>query len=348
MHQIRENMDLIDLDEDTVDIEALQLGSGVTMGHFLVALRATQPSGLREFAIKVPRVTWDDIGGLSKIKLELQETIQYPFKHPEKYLKYGMSPSRGVLLYGPPGTGKTLLAKAIANECEVNFISIKGPELLTMWFGESEANVRDVFNKARSAAPCVMFFDELDSIARERGISSGDVGGAGNRVLNQILIEMDGMNANKDVFVIGATNRPDQIDHALLRPGRFDQLVYIPLPDEVSRLAILKSVLKQSPISKDTNLALLAEQTPGFSGADLTEICQRAAKQAIRDSIEADIESQHTQNGKMGGKDPVPAITRKHFEDATIFVRRSVSDQDIKQYEMFGQVWSTRCASVQG
>jgi transitional endoplasmic reticulum ATPase len=180
--------------------------------------------------VEVPNVTWDDVGGLENVKRELQETVQYPVEHPEKFLKFGMNPSKGVLLYGPPGCGKTLLAKAIANECQANFISIKGPELLTMWFGESEANVRDVFDKARGAAPCVLFFDELDSVAKARGGSSGgDAGGAGDRVLNQILTEMDGMNAKKNVFVIGATNRPDQIDGALLRPGRLDQLIYIPL-----------------------------------------------------------------------------------------------------------------------
>jgi transitional endoplasmic reticulum ATPase len=183
-----------------------------------------------------------------------------------------------VLFYGPPGCGKTLLAKAIANECQANFISIKGPELLTMWFGESEANVRDVFDKARAASPCVLFFDELDSIAKARGSSAGDAGGASDRVLNQLLTEMDGMGAKKNVFIIGATNRPDQIDPALLRPGRLDQLIYIPLPDERSRLAVFKAALRKSPIAKDVDLDYLAKVTPGFSGADLTEICQRVRR----------------------------------------------------------------------
>ncbi|KAG1738958.1 P-loop containing nucleoside triphosphate hydrolase protein [Suillus lakei] len=345
MQQIREKMDLIDLDEDTIDAEVLD-SLGVTMDNFRFALGASNPSALRETAVEVPTVTWDDIGGLDKVKLELQETVQYPVEHPEKFLKYGMSPSKGVLFYGPPGTGKTLLAKAIANECQANFISIKGPELLTMWFGESEANVRDVFDKARAAAPCVMFFDELDSIAKARGGGSGDGGGAGDRVLNQILTEMDGMNAKKNVFIIGATNRPDQIDSALLRPGRLDQLIYIPLPDEVSRLAILKAALKKSPLSQDVDLAFLAKQTHGFSGADLTEICQRAAKLAIRESIESDIRRQREQKEKEDAEDakmeedeedPVPEITREHFEEAMKFARRSVSDQDIRRYEMFSQ-----------
>lgn len=162
---------------------------------------------------------------------DLKELVQYPVEHPEKFEKFGMSPSKGVLFYGPPGCGKTLMAKAVANECQANFISVKGPELLTMWFGESEANVRDVFEKARQAAPCVLFFDELDSIAQQRGGSSGDGGGAADRVMNQLLTEMDGVGAKKNVFIIGATNRPDIIDTALMRPGRLDQLIYIPMPD---------------------------------------------------------------------------------------------------------------------
>jgi transitional endoplasmic reticulum ATPase len=185
-----------------------------------------------------------------------------------------------------PGCGKTLLAKAIANECQANFISVKGPELLTMWFGESEANVREIFDKARQSAPCVLFFDELDSIAVQRGSSSGDAGGAADRVLNQLLTEMDGMNAKKTVFIIGATNRPDIIDPALMRPGRLDQLIYIPLPDEGSRKSIFKSALRKSPVAPEVDLDLLSKVTQGFSGADITEICQRAVKYAIRESIE--------------------------------------------------------------
>ncbi len=214
-----------------------------------------------------------------------------------------------------------------------------------MWFGESEANVRDVFDKARAAAPCVMFFDELDSIAKSRGGSGGDAGGASDRVLNQILTEMDGMNAKKNVFIIGATNRPDQIDPALLRPGRLDQLIYIPLPDEESRVQILKACLKNSPVADDVNLNFLAKSTHGFSGADLTEICQRAAKLAIRASIDADVRlaREKKERGEESmeedeDEDPVPQITREYFEEAMKFARRSVSDNDIRRYEMFSQV----------
>ena len=249
-----------------------------------------------------------------------------------------------MLFYGPPGCGKTLLAKAIANECQANFISIKGPELLTMWFGESEANVRELFDKARGAAPCVLFFDELDSIARARGSSSGDAGGAGDRVINQILTEMDGMGSKKSVFIIGATNRPDIIDPAVLRPGRLDQLIYIPLPDEGSRMNILKSVLRKSPLSEQVDLEYLGKMTHGFSGADLTEICQRAAKLAIRESIEKEIEAEKEKAAADPDAmdteerpDPVPEITKAHFEEAMKFARRSVSDNDIRKYEMFSQ-----------
>ncbi|KAK2724310.1 hypothetical protein QYM36_000977 [Artemia franciscana] len=202
LQQIREKMDLIDLEEDIIDAEVLD-SLAVTMENFRHAMGKSTPSALRETVVEVPNVTWNDIGGLENVKKELQELVQYPVEHPEKFLKFGMSPSKGVLFYGPPGCGKTLLAKAIANECQANFISIKGPELLTMWFGESEANVRDVFDKARSAAPCVLFFDELDSIAKARGGSQGDAGGAADRVINQILTEMDGMGAKKNVFIIG-------------------------------------------------------------------------------------------------------------------------------------------------
>merc|ERR1719430_2678278 len=361
LQQIREKMDLIDLEDENIDAEVLD-SLAVTMENFRYAMGKSTPSALRETIVEVPNVTWSDIGGLENVKRELQELVQYPVEHPDKFLKFGMTPSKGVLFYGPPGCGKTLLAKAIANECQANFISIKGPELLTMWFGESEANVRDVFDKARSAAPCVLFFDELDSIAKSRGGTSGDAGGASDRVINQILTEMDGMGSKKNVFIIGATNRPDIIDPAILRPGRLDQLIYIPLPDDGSRMAILKSNLRKSPVAKDVDLSYMAKMTRGFSGADLTEICQRACKLAIRESIDADIRREKEKQKQLSAKskykantskwaakatgtamdvddeeDLVPEITKKHFEESMKFARRSVSDNDIKKYEMFSQ-----------
>uniref|UniRef100_A0A8B9HWY7 vesicle-fusing ATPase n=1 Tax=Astyanax mexicanus TaxID=7994 RepID=A0A8B9HWY7_ASTMX len=304
------------------------------------ALSQSNPSALRETVVEVPQVNWEDIGGLDEVKRELQELVQYPVEYPDKFLKFGMTPSRGVLFYGPPGCGKTLLAKAIANECQANFVSIKGPELLTMWFGESEANVRDVFDKARQAAPCILFFDELDSIAKSRGGGAGDAGGAADRVINQILTEMDGMTNKKNVFIIGATNRPDIIDPAILRPGRLDQLIYIPLPDMPSRTAILRANLRKSPVAKEVDLPYLSRITEGFSGADLTEICQRACKLAIREAIEAEIRAERERQSRKGTDDdydPVPEIRKDHFEEAMRFARRSVSDNDIRKYEMFAQ-----------
>eukprot|EP00290_Baffinella_frigidus_P005325 CAMPEP_0180122836 /NCGR_PEP_ID=MMETSP0986-20121125/3795_1 /TAXON_ID=697907 /ORGANISM="non described non described, Strain CCMP2293" /LENGTH=503 /DNA_ID=CAMNT_0022062065 /DNA_START=785 /DNA_END=2296 /DNA_ORIENTATION=+ len=344
---IREKNELIDIDEETVDEKILD-SLIVTQDHFKIALEQSNPSAFRETAVEIPNITWKDIGGLENVKRELQETVQYPVEHPEKFEKFGMQPSKGVLFYGPPGCGKTLLAKAIANECQANFISIKGPELLTMWFGESENNVREIFDKARQASPCVLFFDEIDSIARARGGSGGDGGGAGDRVINQILTEIDGVGVRKNVFVIGATNRPDILDPAIMRPGRLDQLVYIPLPDRKSRIQIFKATLRKSPLSKEIDLEILAKATNGFSGADITEICQRACKFAIRESIYKDIEMAKEIQDKQDSmdfdelkKDPVPEITKTHFLEAMKYARRSVSDGDIRKYEMFAQKLQT-------
>lgn len=341
MSCIRERMDLIDIESDSIDAEILD-AMAVTQEHFKFALGSANPASLRETVVEVPNISWDDIGGLSEVKRELKEMVQYPIEHPDKFEKFGMSPSRGVLFYGPPGTGKTMLAKAIANECQANFISVKGPELLTMWFGESEANVRDIFAKARSAAPCVLFFDELDSIAVKRGSSTGDSGGT-DRVINQLLTEMDGIGAKKNVFIIGATNRPDILDPAIMRPGRLDQLIYIPLPDYESRLSILKANLRKTPIHKDVDLSFIAENTDKFTGADLTEICQRAIKIAISEEIKKSRELEDIMNElsideveKIEKQSEAESVVLpRHFEQAVRNARRSVSDKDLYQYSQF-------------
>lgn len=351
---IREKMDIIDIEEDNIDAEILD-AMAVTNDHFRVAMGACNPSSLRETVVEVPDVSWDDIGGLEQTKKELQELILYPIEHPEKFLKFGMQPSKGVLFYGPPGCGKTLMAKAVANECSSNFISVKGPELLTMWFGQSEENVREVFDKARSAAPCVLFFDELDSIGTARGSSQGDAGGAGDRVMNQLLTEMDGVGSKKNVFFIGATNRPDILDEALIRPGRLDQLIYIPLPDLPSRTSIFKAVLRKTPIAPNISFEFLASLTDGFSGADVTELCQRATKSAIREAIEAEEQrralmkdNENEDEQMMEVDDPVPTITRKHFEEALASARTSVTSYDLDRFEQFRKKFDPAYAARTG
>lgn len=329
IQQIREKLPYIDLDKDSIDAGILS-SLKVNADNFKYAISNTDPSSLRETVIEKPNVSWTDIGGLQYVKRELKETVQYPVNYPHKFLKFGQNPSKGILLYGPPGCGKTLLAKAVATECNANFIAVKGPELLNMYVGESESNVRQLFDKARGSAPCVLFFDEIDSIGRSRSLSSND-SGVGDNVLNQLLTEMDGMNQKKNVFVMGATNRPDKLDTALMRPGRLDQLVYIPLPDADSRYSILKAKLRKTPIDEKVNLKVMAQELEGFSGADLAEICQRAAKLAIRESIEAEIE-----NPTMT-EDPVPALTEKHFSEAMKHARRSVTQQEIESFEAFAR-----------
>merc|ERR1740123_1449189 len=340
LQQIREKMDLIDLEDETIDAEVLD-SLAVTMADFRYAMGKSTPSAIRETVVEVPTVTWDDVGGLENVKRELQELVQYPVEHPEKFLKFGMMPSKGVLFYGPPGCGKTLLAKAIANECKANFISIKGPELLTMWFGESEANVRDLFDKARQASPCVIFFDEMDSIAKGRGGGGG--GGAseaGDRVINQILTEIDGVGDRKSVFVIGATNRPDILDSAIMRPGRLDQLIYIPLPDYDSRLSIFQANLRKSPVAEDVDLAALANLTEGFSGADITEVCQRACKFAIREDIAREeagetVPKNRTDCEELPDSNPFGKLRKRHFDVAMATARKSVSKGELARYLQF-------------
>merc|ERR1712176_1293652 len=332
----------LDVETDDVLSEEVLEDLKVNNDHFMYALTICDPSTLRENKVEVPDVKWADIGGLEETKRELQEMVRYPIEHRHLFERFGMQASRGVLFYGPPGCGKTLMAKAIANECGANFISVKGPELLNMWFGGSEANVRNLFDKARAASPCILFFDEMDSIARARG--SGGAGGSdtSDRVINQILSEIDGMGSGKTLFIIGATNRPDILDPGIMRPGRLDQLIYIPLPDRESRVAIFQANLRKSPVAEDVTFEQLAEVTEGFSGADITEICQRAAKNAIRESITAKIErnkridaGELTQEEADALPDTIPHITRQHFEASMSKARRSVTDDIVQRYEDF-------------
>eukprot|EP00934_Nitzschia_sp_Nitz4_P005822 Nitzschia sp. Nitz4//scaffold113_size70149//31866//34611//NITZ4_005949-RA/size70149-augustus-gene-0.83-mRNA-1//1//CDS//3329533338//5812//frame0 len=331
---IRSKIGLIDFDKDQVDKRILD--SIVVEGkHFDHAMGIVHPSSLRENQVEIPDVHWSDVGGLEDVKRELHETVQYPVEHADKYVKFGMSPSKGVLFYGPSGCGKTLLAKAIANECGANFISIKGPELLTQWFGESEANVRELFDKARAASPCILMFDEIDSIAKARGSGGAGSSEAGDRVINQILTEIDGVGAKKNVFVIGATNRPDILDPAVIRPGRIDQLIYIPLPDLQSRIAIFKAQLKKAPLDPEIDLEVLARSTHGFSGADIAEICTTASKLAIREAILAAEEVGEEEDDRATGEKML--ITKRHFNVAMSRARRSVSEKDLALYEEFAE-----------
>ena len=259
----------------------------VTKDDFKTALKEIQPSALREVLVQVPDVSWDDVGGLDDAKQELKEAVEWPLKYPGKFEKFGIKPPKGTLLYGIPGTGKTLLAKAVANESDANFIAIKGPELLSKWVGESEKGVREVFRKARQTAPTVIFFDEIDSIAGNRGDEAGD-SGVTKRVVNQLLTELDGLEELDDVAIIAATNRPDILDPGLVRPGRFDRHIKVDTPDEESRLAIFKVHTKDMPLAKDVKLSRLAKNSEGYVGADIEAVCREAAMLTLRDDIDSE------------------------------------------------------------
>jgi transitional endoplasmic reticulum ATPase len=284
----------------------------VTKTDFKEALKEVQPSALREVLVQVPDVKWDDIGGLTNAKQELQEAVEWPLKYPESFEKFGVRPPRGVLIYGPPGTGKTLLAKAVANESDANFIAVKGPELLSKWVGESEKGVREVFRKARQTAPTVIFFDEIDSIASARGGSSTD-SGVTQRVVNQLLTEIDGLEELQDVAVIAATNRVDILDPALTRPGRFDRHVKVDDPDETARLSIFEVHTKDMPLAEDVDLEVLAKRTHGFVGADIEAVCREAVMLTLRENIKSDL------------------VDMKHFKDAIKKVKPK-SEADLSHY----------------
>ena len=285
MKALRRYLPQINLEEERVPPSVLEKME-VKMEDFFNAYKEITPTAMREVYIEVPTVHWEDIGGLEEVKKELREAVEWPLKNPEIFKRLGIKPPKGILLYGPPGCGKTLLARAVATESEANFITIKGPEVFSKWVGESEKAIREVFRKARMAAPAVIFFDEIDSLVPRRGLGFAD-SGVTERVISQLLTEMDGIVTLEDIVVIAATNRPDIVDPAVLRPGRFDRLIYVPEPDEKSRLEIFKIYTKNMPLAGDVDLKKLAEMTKNYSGADIEALCREAAMNALRKDVNA-------------------------------------------------------------
>ena len=285
MRSLRRVLPEINMEQSKIPIEVLNKIK-ITNEDFQNALKDVQPSAMREVQIQRPNVKWDDIGGLIEVKEELAEAIEWPLKHADLFNQADVKPPKGLMLYGPPGTGKTMIAKAVATTSEANFISVKGPELLSKWVGESEKGVREIFRKARQAAPCIVFFDELDAVAPRRGRSEGDAH-VTERVISQMLTEMDGLEDLKGVVVIGATNRPDIIDEALLRPGRFDRILEVPFPDKEARKDILKIHTKRKPLDNTVDMEKLVELTNGFTGADIAAIVNAAAMSAIKEHVAA-------------------------------------------------------------
>jgi transitional endoplasmic reticulum ATPase len=300
MRSLRRILPEIDLHQPKIPAEILGKIK-VTKQDFDEALKDVQPSAMREVLVQRPNVSWEDIGGLQGIKEELEEAIEWPLKHADLFEEADVDPPKGILLYGPPGTGKTMIAKAVAATSEANFINIKGPELLSKWVGESEKGVREVFRKARQAAPCVIFFDEIDAVAPKRGGSEGD-SHVTERLISQLLTELDGLEDLKGVVVIAATNRPDIIDEALLRPGRFDRILEVPPPDKDARKQIFQIHTKKKPLDPAVNLDKLVEMTDGMTGAEIAAIVNAAAMTAIKEHV-----------NQKGTK---LRISMKHFECA--------------------------------
>jgi transitional endoplasmic reticulum ATPase len=324
MRALRRVLPEIDLEAETIPAEVLNKLE-VTMQDFLDALKDIEPSALREVYVEVPNVRWSDIGGLEEAKQALREAVEWPLKYPDMFEKASIKPPKGILLYGPPGTGKTLLAKAVATESEANFISVKGPEIFSKWVGESEKAIREIFRKARQAAPCIVFIDEIDAIAPRRGSSIGD-SHVTDRVVNQLLTEMDGIEDLKGVVVIAATNRPDMLDPALLRPGRFDRLIYVPLPDTRAREEIFKIHLRGKPLDKDVDLQKLVSLTEGYTGADIAALCNTAAMIALRDFLN---KYSNPEEAKKHAEEL--KITMAHFEEAL----KKIKPMSKAEYELY-------------
>ena len=345
MRAIRKILPSIDLEAESIPAEVLN-DLKVTKDEVFSALREVQPSALREVLVEIPNVNWSDIGGLDDAKQELKESVEWPLKYGDLFEHMDAEPPRGILLYGPPGTGKTLLAKAVATESEANFISVKGPEFLSKWVGESEKAVRETFRKAKLAAPCIIFFDEIDSIVPTRGGMMGD-SHVTQRVISQFLTEIDGLEELNDVTVIAASNRPDIIDPALLRPGRFDRSIYIPPPDKEARLEIFKIHSQGKPLAPDVDLEKLTEKTKNFTGADIAAICNEAVMLAIRDYISS--------GGKMEKEELQKSqVTMKHFEDAISRIE-PITQLELESFKKvakrFGRTWTkkeTKSADDQG
>ncbi len=313
MNVLRKMLPELKLDsEEPIPKEVLEKAI-VRVEDFEDALKVVRPSAMREVFVETPNVSWEDVGGLEKTKQELKEAVEWPITNPESFKRLGIRAPRGILLYGPPGTGKTLLAKAVAKESEANFIHIKGPSLLSMWVGKSEEGVRKVFERARQVAPSIVFFDEIDALAGKRGLEAGTK--VTERVLNQLLAEIDGLEDLKDVTIIGATNRPDMLDPAILRPGRFDRVILVDVPDETSRQKILEIHTKKTPLKDDVDIHELVKLTDGFVGADLESLVREAALNALRKDHNASM------------------VTFNDFEEALKRVRPSVSRDTAQRYK---------------
>jgi len=317
MKALRRYIPEINLEKERIAPEILEK-MVVKMEDFMSAYREITPTAMREVYVEVPQVQWTQVGGLKQVKQELIESVEWPLKKPEVFKRMGINPPRGILLYGPPGSGKTLLARAVATESEANFISIKGPEMFSKWVGESEKAIREVFRKGRTAAPAIIFFDELDAIVPRRGLGYAD-SGASERVISQLLAELDGIETLQNVLVIAATNRPDILDPAVMRPGRFDRLIYVPSPDFDSLKEIFKIHAGSMPLSKDVSLDELARKAQGYSGADIEAICREAAMNALREDVD------------------VTEVSRRDFDEAMERVGPSIAPEDDAWYQKFSK-----------